>query len=208
MVFTTLNKILSLPPSQTAWENLLRSLNKTDSDDELISLVQLVHISGLHFTLECCQLIPEFDKHWRLYAVWCARQVAWSSQYKNGTLAIALAERFANGQATQEEFEEEKEMQLLRSYSEMHSNGAPVKTAAATIHKIAGLAAQTTAASAAAGIAHQAGIRARVALPMTGDELVDACNLAGAYDSAVYDAYASARKAQEKEFIRLVTALK
>lgn len=205
MIYTTLNKILSLSPPKTVWENLLKSLNKKHPDDEAISLVQLLQISGLQFALGCCQLFPEHDKHWRLYAVWCARQIVWSGQYKEGPLAIAVAERFANGQATQAEFEN---IQASMAPHLQLADGAPGKTAAATTHKIAGLAPQVTAASAAAAAAHYAGLKARLALPLSGDEIEDYCNLNEAYDSARFKAHASAKKAQESEFTRLVTTLK
>jgi len=207
MVYTTLNKIHTLGSRQVEWEKLLQALNKSHPDDEKISLVQLLKISGLHFTLGCCQLIPEFDKHWRLYAVWCARQVVWSRQNnKEHLFAIAVAERFANGQATQAEFEE---AQALMAYPAMScTEGNPGMTAAATTHKIAGLAAQIAAASASAGVAHYAGLKARLALPLTGNEMADIGNHAEAYDSAWREARVLAHKAQEREFIRVVTALR
>lgn len=205
MIYVTLNKILSLSPPKTVMENLLKSLKKTHPDDEAISLVQLLKIAGLQFALGCCQLIPEHDNQWRLYAVWCARQVVWSGGYKEGPLAVAVAERFAKGQATQAEFEN---IQALMAPHLRLADGAPGKTAAATTHKIAGLAPQVTAASAASAAAHYAGLKARLALTLSGDEIADYCNLNEAYDSARFKAYASAKKAQENEFIRLVTTLK
>lgn len=204
MVYTTLNKISVLSPPKAIWEKLLISLNKTHPDDEAISLVQVLNIAGLPFALGCCQLIPEFDKHWRLYAVWCARQAVWSWQYKEGPFAIAVAERFANGQATIEEFE--KIQASMAPHLEL-SDGAPGKTAAATTHKIAGLAAKIVAASAVAAITHHAGLKARRAIRGSGDELVDFCNLNDAYDSARFRAHRSAEKAQKDKFVQLLTTL-
>lgn len=204
MVYTTLNRILSLSPPKAVWGNLLTSLNKTMPDDEAVSLLQVLQISGLQFALECCQLVPEFDKHWRLYAVWCARQVVWSAQYKDGPSAIAVAERFSNGQATLEEFE--KTQTSMAPHLEL-SDGAPGKTAAATTHKIAGLGARIAAESASAAIAHYAGLQARLAAPRSGDEIEDYHNLNEAYDSARFKARTSARKAQEEKFVRLLSTL-
>lgn len=204
MIYLTLNKILALEPSQIQLNRLLKTLNKTHADDEEISMVRVLQIAWLDFALECCQLLPEHDKHWRLYAVWCARQVVWSSTYKQAHVAIALAERFANGQATQAEFED---IQTSMAQHLQLADGAPGKTAAATTHKVAGLAARLTAASAAATIADYAGLKARLAVKLTGDEIIDYCNLNAAYDKARSNAYVSAINAQEREFIRLVTAL-
>lgn len=201
---TTLNRISSLSPQKVTWGKLLSSCNKLGPDDEPISLIQVLRISGLQFALECCQLLPEFDKHWRLYAVWCARQTVWSGQYKEGPFAIAVAERFANGQATVEEFEK---IQASMAPHLALSDGAPGKTAAATTHKIAGLGAQIAAASAATAIARYAGLKARLASPRSGDEIVDYCNLNEAYDSARFKAHASARNAQEHRFVQLLTTL-
>jgi hypothetical protein len=205
MVFITLNKILSLSPPSATWEGLLRSLKKTHPDDDPISLVQIVQISGLQFALECCQLVPEFDKNWRLYAVWCARQVVWSQSYTEGLAAIAMAEQFAKGQASQAEFESTQTS--MAQYLTL-ADGAPGKTAAATTHKIAGLAMLITAASAASAVSHYAGLKARLAVPQTRDEIADYCNLNEAYDSARFEAYATAKKVQTNEFIRLVNTLK
>jgi hypothetical protein len=47
--------------------------------------------------------MPEHDKHWRLYAVWCARQVQHLMTDPRSISAIDVAERHARGDATDAE---------------------------------------------------------------------------------------------------------
>jgi len=119
-------------------------------------------------------------------------------------LAIAVAERFANGLATQEEFE--KIQATMAPHLEL-ADGAPGKTAAATTHKVAGLGAKIAAASAAAAIAHHEGLKAKLSIRGSGDEFMDYCNCNAAYDSARSEARTSAERAQKDKFIQLLTTL-
>jgi len=103
MIYTTLNKIRNNFPFKESFETLLKHLGKTEADDDPLPFSVIVESNGLHDALLCCVSAPEYSREWRLFAVWCARQVR---QYDQRSVnAIDVAERFANGDATKEELE-------------------------------------------------------------------------------------------------------
>lgn len=121
-----------------------------------------------------------------------------------------MAERFANGQATQAEFEETRVTmeRLSLTASNQNYNGASVKAAAATTEKIAGLAARDAAYSAAAAASHYAGMKASHLVPVSPNEIENYCESNAAYDLARHSAFDLTMKAQKEEFIRLLMSLK
>jgi hypothetical protein len=72
---TTLNRIREHHPCTEGWEKLLKHLGKTQADDEPLPYSTIVESNGLMDALWCCRAEPRYDKEWRLFAVWCARQV-------------------------------------------------------------------------------------------------------------------------------------
>jgi len=100
---TTLNEIRAHSPCHEGWEKLLRTLGKTKADDEPVSIVQVLDSNGLDDALWCLRAVKGRDKEIRLYAVWCARQVQHLMTDKRSTEALDVAERFANGEASQNE---------------------------------------------------------------------------------------------------------
>jgi len=103
MISTTLNKIRKHSPCQYGWEKLLKHLGKTNADDEPLPLLTILDSNGLNDCLWCLRTVPEHDREWRLFAVWCARKVQNLMQDERSVAALDVAERFANGNATQEE---------------------------------------------------------------------------------------------------------
>jgi hypothetical protein len=81
MITTTLNRILAHNPcgqpegSTTGWRKLLAGLGKTEADDEPLPYARIVEINGLDDALWACRAEPQHAREWRLFAVWCARQV-------------------------------------------------------------------------------------------------------------------------------------
>ncbi|MES2323247.1 MAG: hypothetical protein V4633_13365 [Pseudomonadota bacterium] len=100
---TTLNAIREHSPCCEGWEKLLRTLGKTKADDEPVSIIQVLDSNGLDDALWCLRAVKGRDKEIRLYAVWCARQVQHLMTDKRSTDALDVAERFANGEATEQE---------------------------------------------------------------------------------------------------------
>ena len=103
MITTTLNKIREHQPCTNGWKKLLAHLGKTEADDEPLPFSTILESNGLDDALWCCRFTPEYDKEWRLFAVWCARQVQHLMKDSRSLNALDVAERFANGLATEDE---------------------------------------------------------------------------------------------------------
>lgn len=103
MICTTLNKIREHGPCEDGWTKLLKHLGKTCADDEPLPLLTILDSNGLDDCLWCLRSVPEHDREWRLYAVWCARQVQHLMTDPRSVAALDVAERFANGDASQAE---------------------------------------------------------------------------------------------------------
>ena len=103
MIYTTLNKIRDHSPCEEGWSKLLKNLGKTKADDEPLALVVILDSNGLDDTLWCLRTVPEHNKLWRLYAVWCARQVQHLMTDQRSIDALDVAERHATGQASDSE---------------------------------------------------------------------------------------------------------
>jgi hypothetical protein len=103
MLTTTLNKIRSHDPCADGWSKLLKNLGKIEADDEPLPFAVILQSNGLDDALWACRSAPEHAKHWRLYAVWCARQVQWLMQDPRSVAALDMVDRHANGNATDEE---------------------------------------------------------------------------------------------------------
>ena len=105
MITTTLNAIRAQHPCEDGWKRLLIDLGKTKADDEPLPLVTILNSNGIDDALWCLRAVEGFDKEKRLFAVWCARQVQHLMKDDRGVAAVDVAERFANGLASQEELE-------------------------------------------------------------------------------------------------------
>jgi hypothetical protein len=108
MLTTTLEKIREKSPCQEGWKKLLATLNKTKADSEPVSFIQILDSNGLNDALWCLRAEPEnksVQKKARLFAVFCARQHEHLLTDERSKNAINVAERFANGKASQEELE-------------------------------------------------------------------------------------------------------
>lgn len=204
MVHTSLNKIFLCNPSKELWDRLLARLGKFLPDDEPLNFHTIVCNIGLHSALWCCQSLPEFDKHWRLYAVWCARQLRHNQKHYSKAMrgyelfveVIEVAERYANGGATPEDLHEA-----------WFKCGCGRSAASATAEQNAALAAQKAAQFAVKDAAHLAGIQARLSVPETSDGFVNDCNWTDAYDRAYWLTNSLILEKQKQEFFRILETL-
>ena len=105
MITTTLNRIREHQPCTDGWAKLLAYLGKTKADDDPLPYAVILKSNGLDDALWCCRAEPQYAKEWRLYAVWCARQVQHLTTDPRSIAAVDVAERFANGEATQAELD-------------------------------------------------------------------------------------------------------
>ncbi len=103
--YTTLNKIREHSPCADGWSKLLRHLGKTQADDEPLSLVTILDSNGLDDALWCLRACDGIDREARLYAVWCVRQVQHLLTEPRSLAALDVAERHANGEATDKELD-------------------------------------------------------------------------------------------------------
>jgi hypothetical protein len=100
---TTLNKIRAHHPCREGWEDLLRVLNKTAADDEVIWIDQILDINGLDDAIWCLRAVENCDREIRLYAVWCARRVRHLMTDPRSIAALDVVERYARGEASDAE---------------------------------------------------------------------------------------------------------
>ena len=103
MITTTLNRIRMHSPCVDGWQKLLVHLGKTEADDEPLPYATILHSNGLSDALWCCRAEPQHDHKWRLFVVWCARQMRHLMTDPRSIVALDIAERFANGKASKQE---------------------------------------------------------------------------------------------------------
>jgi hypothetical protein len=102
-ICTTLNRIRAHSPCEDGWRKLLAGLGKTEADNDPLPYARIVEINGIADALWACRAEPKYAKEWRLFAVWCARQVEHLMTDERSKRACDVAERYALGQATDEE---------------------------------------------------------------------------------------------------------
>ena len=103
MITTTLNRIREHGPCSEGWFKLLAGLGKTTADDEPLPYSRIAEINGIDDALWACRAEPQHSKEWRLFAVWCARQVEHLMTDERSLAALNVAERYANGEASDKE---------------------------------------------------------------------------------------------------------
>ena len=178
MIYTTLKRIRKHSPCADGWSKLLAHLGKTKADDEPLSLATILESNGLDDAIWCLRAVKGHEKEMRLYAVWCARQARHLITDPRSLAALDVAERYANGQATEEE--------LRAAYA-----------AASAAAYDAASAAASAAACAAAWDAARAAARAAAYAAAYG------AAYAAAYGAAYDAARAAARGPQTAEFRRV-----
>jgi hypothetical protein len=100
---TSLNKIRLNSPCKEGWTKLLKYLGKVQADDVELDLLTVLESNGLVDALWCLQAVDGYDREKRLLAVAFAREVQHLMTDPRSIAALDVAERFANGEATQEE---------------------------------------------------------------------------------------------------------
>jgi hypothetical protein len=178
---TTLNAIREHGPCADGWAKLLRHLGKTQADDEPLALTTILDSNGIEDALWCLRAADGWEREARLYAVWCARQVQHLMSDPRSLEALDVAERYANGQAT--------DVELAAAWDAARAAAWDAARAAA---RDAARDAAWDAAWDAARVAASAA--ARAAAKAAGD---------AAWVAVWAAAWAAARAAQEVEFRRV-----
>ena len=72
MLVTTLNKIRECDPCAEGWETLLSFLGKTKADNDPLTFLTIIESNGFDDALWCMRAAPEYEKEWKIFALWCA----------------------------------------------------------------------------------------------------------------------------------------
>ena len=195
---TTLNRIRAFGPCGidprkkplVGFQKLKAFLGPDYGDDTPIPYVVIAQSNGIDDALWCCRAEPRYGREWRLYAVWCARQVEHLMTDHRSKDALDAAENFANGEASQEELAAARD-----------AAGAAAGAAARDATGDAAGAAAWAAAGAAARDA--AGAAAWAAALAAAWAAAWAAARAAAWAAAWDDARAAARAAQLTKFIEI-----
>ena len=102
-MYTTLNKIRAHSPCHEGWTKLLKNLGKTKADNKRLAITTILDSNGLDDALWCLRAVDGHEREMRLYAVDCARAVQHLMTDARSIAALDVAERFANGLATDQE---------------------------------------------------------------------------------------------------------
>ena len=178
-ITTTLNRIRAHRPCREGWEKLLNGLGKTAADDEPLPFSRIVEINGIDDAIWCMRVEPQHDQQWRLFVVFCCRQMQHLLSDQRSLTAIDVAERYAKGEATDEELE---------------AAGVAARAATWTTERPAAQA----AAYAAAEVAE------RAAAWEVAWAAAEAAERAAVLEAAELAAWEAAWAAQRKELLRIV----
>lgn len=190
MICTTLNAIRAHNPCADGWATLLAHLGKTAPDNEPLPLVTILDSNGLDDALWALRAVTGEDARIRRYAVWCARQVQHLMTDPSSFTALDVAERYADGLATDDE---------LRTAWD--AAGAPAWDAAWSATCDAAWSATGEAAWAGAWAAAWAAARAAAAAAAAA--AADATADATAWGASRDAAWAAMRKRQAEQFRRV-----
>ena len=171
---TTLNKIREHSPCADGWQKLLIYLGKTKADDEEISILTILDSNGLQDAIWCLRAVAGRDREIRLFAVWCVRQVQHLMTDQRSLDALDVAERYANGEATEAELTAAEAAAAAAAGTAARAAMAAASDAAMAAWSAARAAAEAAwwAAAAAAGTAARAAADACEAAGTTRDEMI------------------------------------
>jgi hypothetical protein len=106
-ITTTLSKIRAENPCEQGYKKLVKYLGGVNryGKNTPIPFSVIAESNGLDDALWCMRSAPEYEKEWRLYAVWCARQVQHLMTDERSLIALDIAEGYALGNNTLTELE-------------------------------------------------------------------------------------------------------
>jgi len=193
---TTLNQIREHSPCTSGWEKLLKHLGKTKADDEPLTIVTILDSNGLDDALWCLRAVEGHDIGKRRFAVFCAKQVSHLLMDPRSRDAIAVAERWCDGQATDYELQ----AAAARAAAASAVAARAARAAAAAAYAAAYAAAAARAAAARAAVAASAAAAAASAAARAAAAYAARAAAAAAYAAV---AVAAGRAAQADELRRI-----
>ena len=100
---TTLSAIRKHSPCSSGWAKLLKTLNKTQADNEPLEFSVILTSNGLADAIWCLRALDGKDKEIRKFAIFCARQNYHLLTDERSRKAIEVAEAFVNSDASEDE---------------------------------------------------------------------------------------------------------
>ena len=200
MITTTLNAIRKHSLCANGWTKLLKHLGKTQADDEPLPFVTILDSNGLDDALWCTRAAPEHAKIWRLYAVWCARQVQHLLTAPCSVAALDIAERHAHGLATDKELAAAEHAALNVANAAWATASAARDAAWDAAWAARAVARSVTANAARSAAANAAANAAEAAAANAASDATSGKAASKAWDAAM----AAAEDAQIAEFRRIV----
>jgi len=172
---------------------LLDGLGKTSADDEPLSFATIIKINGLHDAHVRCRAEPQYDREWRLLMVAYARRVQHLNTNPIVKNAIDVAERYANGEATDGELKTARDAIWSATYSVASSAYSPLPSAEKVTSWIAAWASKAAA-------------EALEAVRLEAENNIEiAARTKKARNDAGWAATVAEHKWQKQEFLRVVT---
>lgn len=134
-ITTTLNdvKYKSRLPKKY-FKELLNSLGKTKPDNDTIAISYIAKTIGLEEAIRCCYHLNDHSRKWRLFSVSCVRRIEPLLGYKLSSDVIDVAERYANGNATNEELNKAWETIWREIVSNTNRYSGPLMWLYAVLH--------------------------------------------------------------------------
>jgi hypothetical protein len=151
VMYTTLDKIRAHHPCAEGWRKLLQHLGKVVPDDKPVAIATILDSNGIDDALWCLRAVDGSDRELRLYVVWCARQVQHLMNDPRSSNVLDVAERYANGHATDEELAAARRaaVEAAREVTVSPAEEAAMEAAWTTAGAAAGAAAVAVSAAAA-----------------------------------------------------------
>lgn len=209
MITTTLNRIHEHWPCVNAWTTLLDGLGKTSADDEPLSFATIIKINGLYDAQARCRAEPQYDREWRLLMVAYARRVQHLNTNPIVKNAIDVAERYANGEATDGELKTARDAIWSATYSVVLHSFHPPTSVEKDTSWIAAWAARSAAETLAEVSARAVSATAANALEAVRLEAQNNIEITARTKKARNDvgwaATVAEHKWQKQEFLRVVT---
>jgi len=100
-ITVSLNEIRANSPCTDGWRTVLAA--KGPDRDAQFPLADIIETNDFDDALWALRCRPEYNKLWRKYAVWCARQVEHLLTDDRSVAALDVAWRHSDGLATDEE---------------------------------------------------------------------------------------------------------
>ena len=143
---TTLNQIKQHSPCSEGWGKLLAFLNKTEADDEELSLLTILESNGLSDAIWALRSVKGKDREIRLMACDFAESIVHLANDERCNNAIEVNRRYANGEATQEELKEASAAAWAAEWAARVAEWAAARVAASAAAMVAASAAARAAA--------------------------------------------------------------